>query len=349
MTKPIIVGLIAFTMLALLAIWVVSGGPRRAVSETRESIAAAFSSADDYDPSGFRLPWQPEDPLLLIDITDSFDLTMEDTPADRYANEKYEAAYAAFASQDAQLAALEAEYDQLNAAASKQRTFGTPSPHAGKVGIAQDAFGIRSSNPRDEYVQIVANYGNAAPIDIAGWSLESALTGMKIQIPPAASPYIEGSANILGPILLEPGAVAHVTSAVSPIGVSFRENMCTGYLNQGRSFDPMLQEACPSPSREIPLTEENLRSYGDACFDVINGTSQCRTPQDLQSVSPSCRVVLADALSYNGCMSRNRFRSGFHGSTWRVYLGSARELWRDSHDVIRLIDAQGRTVSVFTY
>ena len=346
MTKPIIVGLIAFTLLALIAMWVIGGGPRRTVSEVRDTVSAAVESGD---PARFRLPWQPVEIFPTLDITEALDLTIDDTANDKYANAAYEAAYASY-SQEAELAALEAEYDQLDAAASRQRTFGTPSPYAGKIGIAQDAFGVRSSNPRDEYLQIAANSGNGEPIDIAGWSLESALSGTRIQIPPAASPYIEGSANILGPVLLEPGAVAHVTTAVSPVGVSFRENICSGYLNQGRSFDPTLQEACPSPSQEIPLTAENLHMYGDACFDIINGTSQCRTPQNLpQSVSPACRTVLADALSYNGCMSRNRFRSGFHGSTWRVYLGSSRELWRDSHDVIRLLDAQGRTVSVFTY
>jgi|GEM_PF-518153 len=345
MTKPILGGLIAFTLLALLAMWIIGGGPRRTVSDVRDTWNTAVESND---PARFRLPWQPVEIFPALDITDALDLSMDDTPADRYANKEYEAAYASKSYQN-QVYELEAEYDQLNAAASKQRTFGTPSPYSGKVGIVQDIYGIRSSNPREEYIQITANYANAAPIDVSGWSLESALTGMRIQIPLAASPYIEGSANILGPIMLEPGAVAHITTTASPVGVSFRENLCTGYLNQSAQFVPHLPDMCPSPSQTIPTTEENLRAYGDRCFDVIASTPECRTPTVPQDASASCRTVLADALSYNGCVSRFRFRSGFNGDVWRIYLGTSRELWLDSHDAIRLLDAQGRTVSVFTY
>lgn len=342
MTKPIIAGLFAFTLLALLAMWIIGGGPRRAVTEVQESVASAFDSANEYDASGFRLPWQPVDIFPVPDITSVGTLGVTaPEPVRMVMNDP--------GGYENDLVALEAEYDQLNAAASKQRTFGTPSPYAGKIGIVQDVSGVRSSNPREEYIQIAANYSNAAAIDIAGWSLESALTGMRIQIPPAAAPYIEGSANILGPVMLNAGDVAHVTTAVSPLGVSFRENMCTGYLNQKAQFMPFLAEACPSPSQTIPTNEENLRSYGDRCFDVITNAPSCRTPNVPQDALPACRTILSDALSYNGCVSRYRFRSGFAGDVWRIYLGTSRELWLDSHDAIRLLDAEGRTVSVFTY
>jgi hypothetical protein len=51
----------------------------------------------------------------------------------------------------------------------------------------------------------------------------------------------------------------------------------------------------------------------------------------------------------NGCVNRNNFRSEFYKNMWRVYLGASGELWPNAHDAIRLLDAQGKTVSVFVY
>lgn len=336
MLRPIILALIAFTLLALLGMWIVSGGPRSLVDETRESIRSAIVQDENV---GFRLPWQPVELFPNIDITETLQISDE------------EISYPDFqASQEDQLAELEAEYDRLKAETSQRRTFGTPSPYAGKIGIAHDVIGIRASDAREEYIQIAANYSNSESIDIAGWTIESALSGTRFQIPPGASPFIAGSANILGPVLLDPGGLALVTSAPSPVGVSFQENMCTGYLAQYQTFDPPLAEECPIPSQVVALTEENLRAYGDRCFDAIANISQCRFPQNLPTdIYPACRSILMNSLSYNGCLNDNRFRSTFAKNMWRVYLGASGELWRNSHDAIRLLDAQGRTVSVYVY
>lgn len=337
MLRYIVIALFGFTLLALVAIWVISGGPRKLATQTRESIQSAIAPTDDV---GFRLPWQPAEIFPTLDITEVLDLDADEpSMSETFA-----------ASQEDQLAELEAEYDRLRADSSKQRTFGAPSPYAGKIGLTQDVSGVRASNPREEYVQIAANYSNDKAVDITGWTLESALSGTRIQIPPAASPFLAGSANLLDEVMLDPGGLALVASAQSPVGISFRENMCTGYLGQFQSFEPPLAEECPSPSTVMPLTEENLRMYGDTCFDMIANLPQCRFPQNFpDTIYPSCRSFLMNALSYNGCVSENSFRSAFQKNMWRIYLGSSGELWRNSHDAIRLIDAQGRTVSVFVY
>lgn len=338
MLRYILVALFAFVLLALAGIWVIGGGPRRLATETRESITAAVAPDDSV---GFRLPWQPAQIFPTLDITEVLDIDMEDGGYPEY---DYQL------SQGEQLAELEAEYDRLRAETGERRTFGAPSPYAGKITIQQDVSGVRMENPREEYIQIAANYANEGTIDIAGWTIESALSGARIQIPPGASPFLAGSANIIGPILLDPGALALVVSAPSPVGVSFRENMCTGYLGQYQQFEPPLSEECPAASSVLPLTEDNLRRYGGECFDAIANLPACRFPQNLPaSVAPACRDFLMSSLSYNGCISENRFRGTFQKNMWRVYLGASGELWRNSHDAIRLLDAQGRTVSVFVY
>jgi hypothetical protein len=331
MARYIIVALAIFVVIAILAIWVISGGPRALAGSISEKIASAVPDENDV---GFQLPWQPAQIFPTLDITEMM-LLEGDTSAHQSPGE--------------QLVALEAEYDRLSEESRRMRDFGAPSPHAGQVSIANTS-NVRSSNPREEHIQIMANYGNSGPIDVAGWVLESALSGVRVVIPPAASPFIANSANILGPVSLDPGAAAIIATAPSPIGVSFRENLCTGYLGQFQSFEPPLSENCPSPSSVLPMGASNLQTYGGECFDAINNLSQCRFPQNLpNNISQACRSFLTETLSYNGCVSKNRFRSAFQGDTWRMYLGASGELWRNSHDAIRLLDTSGRTVSVFVY
>ncbi|MEK7098504.1 MAG: hypothetical protein AAB908_01240 [Patescibacteria group bacterium] len=330
MVKYIIVALIAFTLVALAVIWVLSGGPRKVFENTQ---ALADRATLEEGEVAFQLPWQPAQIFPTLDITDALDLS------DGSETGKTEA----------RLVEFEAEYDRLSAEVQTTRSFGNPSPYIGKISIVQDVAGVRANTAGEEYLQIAANYSNPEAIDISGWTLESALSGVHIMVPPAASPFIANSANVLGPTSLAPGGLALVSSAPSPVGVSFRENMCTGYLGQFQRFSPRLFEECPSPSAVLPFTESNLVVYGETCFERIANVPECRFPQNLASVSSACRAFLTEKLSYNGCVSANSFRSGFNTNTWRMYLGASGELWRNSHDAIRLLDAEGRTVSVFVY
>lgn len=327
MVRYIIVALIAFILLALLGIWVMSGGPRKIVTGTKQSLHNLNPLSNDV---GFHLPWQPVQLFPTLDITDALNSGGDSSSA------------------KGQLANLEAEYDRLNAEAQQTRTFGNPSPFIGQIAIVEDIAGVRAGT-EDEYIQIAADYRNTDAIDITGWTLESALTGVRVVVPPAASPFVANSANVLGPTALDPGGLALVATAQSPIGISFRENMCSGYLQQFQEFSPPLSEECPSPSSVLPLTGYNLEQYGDSCFDAIENLSACRFPHNLSGVSTPCRAYLTESLSYNGCVSQNRFRSSFQKNMWRVYLGAPGDLWRNSHDAIRLLDGQGRTVSVFVY
>ena len=202
-----------------------------------------------------------------------------------------------------------------------------------------------------EHIEAEAALENTAPIGIAGWSLQSAYTGVRPYIQQGASPFLMGTVNNLSPIQLAPGQSALVNSGVSPVGVSFRENICTGYLGQLQSFTPPLPSSCPSPSSQLPLTPDNLKSYGEICFDYLQTIPLCEAPlNNIPSNLPSsCQYFVAEALSYNGCVARNRSRASFAGDSWRIYLNSNAELWRNSHDIIRLLDADGRTVDVLTY
>ncbi len=185
---------------------------------------------------------------------------------------------------------------------------------------------------------------------LSGWSLQSVLTGVRLYLPNAAPVFSLGNINEVAPVYLAPGEQAIISSSVSPVSVSFRENMCTGYLGQYQAFTPQLSRQCPSPQTELPMTPSNFAAYGDSCFDTLESLYACTFPDVLpQSVSPECAAALRNTLSYTSCVVRHRSDPGFNSSTWRLFLGSPVEVWRNSHDTIRLLDAQGRTVDVYSY
>ena len=200
-------------------------------------------------------------------------------------------------------------------------------------------------------MSLIAAWDNTSPTDITGWSLQSALSGVRAYVPRGAENFYMGVVNEQRNIQLNPGSSATVLSGYSPVGTSLRENLCSGYLNQLQTFVPRLEERCPASSEALPLSAENLQVYGDACVDFVKTVPYCSAP--LQSftpeLSPSCRNFLANTLSYNGCVSMYRHRSSFAGDSWRIYLNASRELWRNSHDVIRLLDAEGKTVDAIAY
>lgn len=326
MVRSISIALLGFALLALLVIWILSGAPRRVVTSVKNTVSFTPS-----EPGLLSLPWQPKELLPMIDITDVLAIARSDSPHD-------------------QLRDLEAEYEQLEKQVRDARFAGPASPYADQISFARDEGGVRATASADEYVHIVAHYTNTAPVDITGWTIESVLTKSRAVIPPAAAPFVANRPSETTAAILSPGSIALISSGPSPVGVSFRENLCTGYLQQFQRFNPPLMESCPEPHNVLPLSANNLEMYGEACLDAVTNIAACRFPRTLpDTVSPACRAHLTEALSYNGCVARTAYRSDFHMGTWRLFLASPHELWRNSHDALRLLDREGRTVSVYVY
>ncbi|MDP2649100.1 MAG: hypothetical protein Q8P19_04365, partial [bacterium] len=66
-------------------------------------------------------------------------------------------------------------------------------------------------------------------------------------------------------------------------------------------------------------------------------------------ISGTCRSFLANVLTYNGCVNVSKGGEVFASSSWRIFLNRTAELWSNSHDVIRLLDSEGRVVDVLSY
>ncbi len=317
MIKVILKWLIIVLVVGFIIVWFLGGGIGKIIGNASPfsfSLSSLLSSTSSL--MSFQLPFAPQMPQIPIDGGTS-------------GSTQYPS------------------YQLPGSSSGTPMPNGAESSYAGRVVIAQDAALTQTTS--GQYIEISTAPGQS-PIDIAGWTLQSALSGNLATIPQAASPFIMGRVNAVGGVLLSPGAVAYIVTGPSPVGVSFSENMCTGYLGTLQPFVPPLPQRCPSASSEIPRTSENLAALGSSCFDYIATLAPCVFPANPPSnLSSACRTEIQTKLSYNGCLSAHQSDANFSLNSWRIYLAQGKPLWSAGHDVIRLLDGEGRVVSVLNY
>lgn len=331
MIKTVLMWMVVAMVAALLILLLINGGGFRAIANTagsfptlKDLILGTASSSQDFQLPGQDGMFENLGVDVNVDATDS-------APETSYQETTYVPPPPSQISQE-----------------SATPSYANMSPFAGKVSL--DATNAADSNPAHEYVSIIASGSNAGNVDISGWSLQSIVSGKRIYIPLAASPFVLGVVNRVSHAQLAPSATATVVSGISPVGVSFEETMCTGYLNQMQAFTPALSNSCPSRDRVLPYSAENLARYGADCFDFVQSLPQCDFPTSVPaSLSPNCRALLSSAFSYNGCVNMFQSSPDFPLSSWRMYAGFTQELWGNSHDVIRLLDGQGLVVDSVSY
>src|SRR3989344_4687847 len=128
MIKKILLGFVLATVVILLLLWLVTGGPRK-VGEAARSITNSLNLMfwNATSTGEFRLPWQPADLTLgpdLSGIRDTEEAMDPETPEE-------------------ELTRSQKEYDALLSQIDNVKTFGEPSPHRGKVLIVGDGAAER--------------------------------------------------------------------------------------------------------------------------------------------------------------------------------------------------------------
>lgn len=245
---------------------------------------------------------------------------------------------------------LEDQVADLQRDASDIRAFGEASPLKGQVRVS--STGVGATDPDQEYVTLRVT--GSQSVDITGWRLVSGASGRGARIPEGTALPKRGRVNDTGRIVLNPGDTAIVVTGEGPNGVSFRENMCTGYLQESQRYYPALENRCPAPYDEFDrfFTGNELRDQ--KCYDLMRSSRTCVTPSD-RGVSSACSRLIDEYLTYTGCVEKHQNDSRFPGTTWHIYLeyengrGKDAELWKSSRDAIKLLDADGRTVDLYTY
>lgn len=216
--------------------------------------------------------------------------------------------------------------------------------------MVQYVSGAGSSNVGNEYLEIFIPQNASAPVNISGWKLVSEATGNTAVLPKGNEIPTAGIVNPVQDIVLSQGVRATVISGRSPIGVSFRENKCIGYLSTFQQFSPPLPQNCPMPSDELVSFYGPYYIRDAACIDYVNTLSRCQTVTSPPStVSKACQNFVVKYLNYNGCVSAHVDDTNFLGDTWRIYLGRFGAMWRARYEVVKLWDSTGKTVDAFSY
>ncbi len=259
----------------------------------------------------------------------------------------------------------------------------TKSPWYKQVRLSSGSAGSQSVATK-EYVVLGTDYKNKTGINITGWKLQNG-RGLKItqprggaraQVLPSQWATIpQGSAlflldkSVVAPIVLLPGDKALVTTGSLktggdwPVRVSFKTNMCTGYLadNERTEFIPSLRRNCPRISDD-PQTEK----LDDRCYEFVRRYPTCHNPdtkpyRDFMGdtvrnhidknteVSKLCREWVVNRSNYSACVATNFADADFDGGQWRVFLNRDWELWDNDREVITLYDATGLLVDQISY
>lgn len=219
----------------------------------------------------------------------------------------------------------------------------------GKVSFSfRGRTGARENDPKKEYVEIVASRNNAEPVQITGWVLRSAVTGASVTIEKGVYLPYSGRVNTEERIFLKPSETALIATGRSPIGTSFKLNMCTGYFEQFQDFTPFISKECPyAKDEDLPT------NMTDTCIDFIEKIPRCETyikafPLSFAS-DPACQEYIASNIHYNGCVGLHKNDVEFYKPEWRIFLGREQELWKEKRETILLLDNNGKLVDSVTY
>ncbi|HYE22900.1 MAG TPA: hypothetical protein VEA92_00410 [Candidatus Paceibacterota bacterium] len=234
-------------------------------------------------------------------------------------------------------------------ALQEARLFGPASVYKDIVTLSANTGALAADDPDEEYLTISVSGRAEGPISMSGWRLVSVRTKESATLPSAVSVFRSGSVNQTTPLALSPGERAIVSTGRSPVGASFRENSCSGYLSARQDFVPELAKSCPSPMDDFERFYSGSASDYQACKTAVQNGTRCERPSQ-GGASNACDNFIREHYSYNGCVTYHASDRNFFGSTWRLYLGESRDdLWPTRNETIKLLDAAGNTVDIVTY
>ncbi|MDO8579391.1 MAG: hypothetical protein Q7R72_00775 [bacterium] len=221
-------------------------------------------------------------------------------------------------------------------------------PLLGKKIYLGDTVEAKAKNPDEEYLRIEIDPYTKNAQNISGLVLRGTGFNTSIIIPKAINLPVLGTSPAKTDVIIPPGGHAIITSGRSPIGTSFRMNKCAGYLDQFQNYVPDLNRNCPYPSDE-------LKAYGPyretSCAEFVEKIPRCKIFQDApaKTLSNICVDFLAEKLNYNACVADHKNDKDFYSNEWRLFLNQSNELWKNSDEIIRLMDAEGAVLDAVTY
>jgi hypothetical protein len=217
------------------------------------------------------------------------------------------------------------------------------------------ARGARETRAKEEYVEIKFSRSLPGLVNISGWSLESARSGRRFSIGAADTLPLDRFRET-DPVVVSGGDKVFVHSGKSPVRVSFKSNICTGYLDYDEDFIPRLPRECPLLIDDIPDSlSYGKKSLRDSCLRRIEKIRKCEVPDEdeLEEIKfaggSKCEEVVEKYADYDECVRNNRSSTNFMRPEWHIYIGRATEFWRQEREIITLYDEGGKVVDVVSY
>ncbi len=218
-----------------------------------------------------------------------------------------------------------------------------PAERAGAVtvsGVSPSYDGERAT------VTLQTNLNDGESVDVTGWMLET--NKRRLYLPQAVRAYQVNGANTEGDMVLQKGNyVTLYAGSLSPVGYSFRVNKCMGYLDAEYQFPSLLPNECPVPARS---SYETLAGW---CQNYIQSLGNCALPSTMTTNSwrgddgNACRSFVNDFFTVAHCYQ------SFQGDAlldneWRVWVNIA-NVFDPQHDVVKLINTDGKVISTYVY
>ena len=209
-----------------------------------------------------------------------------------------------------------------------------------------DIDGARKSISNGEFIEITSSFENKNLINITNWLVKNSQRE-KLYIGKASKlPYLN-RINRESSLYIKPGEKAIISTGRSPIGVSFKVNKCSGYLEQFQDFTPPLSSQCPHP-----LSNPNLGSYSldDGCLSYITSIPSCQTPLNPPlDLSVSCLYFIEEEINYNSCVNTYNNSPIFYEPEWRIYLKQTKGMWNNLKEKIDILDSNEKMVDTIWY
>lgn len=152
-----------------------------------------------------------------------------------------------------------------------------PEQHAESVGVPtspqedyvliSDVLDVKATSSAQEFITLRASAQNKKPINITGLSFKPR-NGYKYSIPEGIDLYLPGTTQRASDIELLPGEYAYIHTGRSPLGVSFKENICSHLMQ------PMV--VYPKPQTPHTLRYEG-KNYID-CVYTMKGSPEFWKP-----------------------------------------------------------------------
>ncbi len=216
-----------------------------------------------------------------------------------------------------------------------------------------------TSAPRSPWSTAVSiedvSWGNGSPyvrisvgetdmtLPLTGWSLENA-RGERVEIGLGVEEFSLGKIPLPTTIQVASNTALFASFGPSPIGVSFREHVCSSYLRGTVPIVPPIEPRCPEPS-----TYPSWNSLDGTCRLLISSLPRCEviSPEHLGEMTPGCDAFLRTVPTYATCMST--LGSEALLPRWRVFFEGRPGFIREEGGSVTLRDERGLVVDTFTY